>query len=173
LLSAPLSQAVKYTRNLVTTDNKYWTLLLLCWNTNKESPVHNHPDCECFVRCLSGAVTETLYAWPPADAPPTAPLAEISHTVCGAGGVTFMNDSKGLHKLANNGAETAVTLHLYFPPYQRFKMFLDCTAKASEGSSCFHSKYGALVDNLAGLGLPSSPCAPAAPAVGAPEPASK
>jgi cysteine dioxygenase len=158
---------VKYTRNLVTTDNRYWTLLLLCWNPARESPVHNHPDCECFVRCVAGAVTETLYAWPSCGATSESPLERIGGGVCGPGTVTFMNDSKGLHKLGNDGAEIAYTLHLYFPPYQRFKMFLDCTAKASEGSSCFHSKYGALQDNLAGLGLCRPPALAAKHCTGA------
>ena len=32
-----------YTRNLIATDNETFTLLLLCWNPNKESPIHDHP----------------------------------------------------------------------------------------------------------------------------------
>ena len=32
-----------YTRNLVSTDGESYTLLLLCWNPGKESPIHDHP----------------------------------------------------------------------------------------------------------------------------------
>ena len=32
-----------YTRNLIATDNETFTLLLLCWNEEKESPIHDHP----------------------------------------------------------------------------------------------------------------------------------
>ena len=32
-----------YTRNLIATDNETFTLLLLCWNAEKESPIHDHP----------------------------------------------------------------------------------------------------------------------------------
>jgi len=32
-----------YTRNLIATDNETFTLLLLCWNPSKESPIHDHP----------------------------------------------------------------------------------------------------------------------------------
>lgn len=31
-----------YTRNLIATDDETFTLLLLCWNTDKESPIHDH-----------------------------------------------------------------------------------------------------------------------------------
>ena len=31
-----------YTRNLIATDDETFTLLLLCWNSNKESPIHDH-----------------------------------------------------------------------------------------------------------------------------------
>ena len=32
-----------YTRNLIATDDETFTLLLLCWNANKSSPIHDHP----------------------------------------------------------------------------------------------------------------------------------
>ncbi len=32
-----------YTRNLIATDDETYTLLLLCWNPGKESPIHDHP----------------------------------------------------------------------------------------------------------------------------------
>lgn len=32
-----------YTRNLIATDDETFTLLLLCWNPSKESPIHDHP----------------------------------------------------------------------------------------------------------------------------------
>ena len=32
-----------YTRNLIATDDETFTLLLLCWNPGKESPIHDHP----------------------------------------------------------------------------------------------------------------------------------
>ena len=38
-----------YTRNLIATDDETFTLLLLCWNAGKESPIHDHvsPVCVC------------------------------------------------------------------------------------------------------------------------------
>jgi Cysteine dioxygenase type I len=50
-----------YTRNLVVTDNRYYTLLMLCWNPGRSSPVHNHPCDGCWMKVLKGRVQETLY----------------------------------------------------------------------------------------------------------------
>lgn len=32
-----------YTRNLIATDDESFTLLVLCWNAKRESPIHDHP----------------------------------------------------------------------------------------------------------------------------------
>ena len=50
-----------YTRNLVATDDKHYSLLLLCWNAGKESKVHNHPGEGCFMKTLRGNIRETRY----------------------------------------------------------------------------------------------------------------
>ena len=50
-----------YTRNLVALNGKHFTLLVLCWNVNKESKVHNHPGEGCYMKTLRGCVRETRY----------------------------------------------------------------------------------------------------------------
>ena len=40
-----------YTRNLIHTDGKHYSLLLLCWNPGKESSIHNHPCDGTALRC--------------------------------------------------------------------------------------------------------------------------
>lgn len=50
-----------YTRNLIATDNATFTLLLLCWNPDKESPIHDHPCDGCWLRVCEGRVRETRY----------------------------------------------------------------------------------------------------------------
>src|SRR5205823_2935085 len=51
----------KYTRNLIATDDATFTLMLLCWNPQLGSPVHNHAGSECFMRVVEGAVEEVQY----------------------------------------------------------------------------------------------------------------
>jgi cysteine dioxygenase len=42
-----------YTRNLIATDDETFTLLLLCWNAGKESPIHDHvSECVCVCVCV-------------------------------------------------------------------------------------------------------------------------
>lgn len=50
-----------YTRNLVSTDNEHFTLLLLCWNPGKESPVHDHPCDGCWMHVCEGNIKESRY----------------------------------------------------------------------------------------------------------------
>lgn len=56
-----LSFQKRYTRNLIASDDKHFTLMLLCWNCNKASPIHNHNGSECFLRVLQGDVIEYKY----------------------------------------------------------------------------------------------------------------
>lgn len=50
-----------YTRNLVSTDDETYTLILMCWNAGKSSPVHDHPCDGCWMQVCEGSVCETRY----------------------------------------------------------------------------------------------------------------
>eukprot|EP00978_Attheya_sp_CCMP212_P010609 scaffold25804_cov58-Attheya_sp.AAC.2 len=50
-----------YTRNLVSTDNENFTLLILCWNPGRTSPIHDHPCDGCWMRVCEGSVREERY----------------------------------------------------------------------------------------------------------------
>ena len=50
-----------YTRNLIATDNKTYTLLLLCWNPNHSSPIHDHPCDGCWMKVVQGNIREQRY----------------------------------------------------------------------------------------------------------------
>jgi hypothetical protein len=51
----------KYTRNLIATDHSTFTLILMCWNPGKESPIHDHPCDGCWMRVYEGSVEESRY----------------------------------------------------------------------------------------------------------------
>lgn len=107
-----------YTRNLVSTDNKSYTLMLLCWNSGKESPIHDHPCNGCWLKVLKGQVRETRYKEEGGS------LRSFYSEVAKEGEVAYMHDCMGYHKV---GADTvdSVTLHLYSPPYTTCQVFLD------------------------------------------------
>jgi len=134
----------KYTRNLIATDNENFTLMLLCWLPEKESPIHNHAGSECFVRVVQGAICETKFEQPANDKDPLKMTEKLEHS---AGSVTFMNDSLGLHKVGNATSDKpAMTLHCYLPPYQSCLCYLDQTGKGVPILTTFYSENGNRVD---------------------------
>jgi cysteine dioxygenase len=46
---------------LIATDGATFSLMLLCWNPGKFSPIHDHPSDGCWLRVLEGAVQEVRY----------------------------------------------------------------------------------------------------------------
>jgi len=107
-----------YTRNLVATDNKTYSLILLCWNKNKFSPIHNHPCNGCWFKILQGKIQEIRYNILDDK------LYEIYNKTV-YNGIHFMHDNLGLHKIGNPDNIDALTLHLYSPPYNKCNLWLD------------------------------------------------
>ena len=132
-----------YTRNLIATDHVSYTLLLLCWNPGQESPIHDHPCDGCWMEVLQGQIQECRYR--------TSVKGKGTKLECtqdktfDEGGIVFIEDSQGLHKVGNPGTRPAVTMHLYSPPFQSCKIWLDETKQPSKSSICHYSEYGRLV----------------------------
>mmetsp|Transcript_18209 Transcript_18209/g.23471 ORF Transcript_18209/g.23471 Transcript_18209/m.23471 type:complete len:234 (+) Transcript_18209:149-850(+) len=144
-----------YTRNLISTDYQSYTLLLLCWNPHKESPVHDHPCDGCWMRVVQGQIRECRYQ-------PQHQLNgnDSSNSGCSSslectheetfvqGQVTFIKDSMGYHKVGNAspGSEMSITLHLYSPPFQECRTWLDPKKKnACKSKMCLFSKFGHVI----------------------------
>lgn len=49
-----------YTRNLIATDDETFTLLLLCWNAGRESPIHDHVSLFVCVACALVAIGDMM-----------------------------------------------------------------------------------------------------------------
>ncbi|CAK4169316.1 unnamed protein product [Aphanomyces euteiches] len=129
-----------YTRNLISTDNASYALMFLCWNKGKYSPIHDHPSDGCWVRHIQGTLNEVRY-WNDG-----AKLVETSNVLITAG-VSYMDDSLGLHKIGNPSTDVdAITLHLYAPPYEKCRLWFDPAdaTKSSTAVANFYSEYGQL-----------------------------
>lgn len=112
----------KYTRNLIATDNETFTLLLLCWNPGKESPIHDHPCDGCWLRVCQGKIQETRYK----INTETNKMEVTSDEVFEHDKPAFIDDSMGYHKVGNPSKSIpAITLHLYCPPFNQCKIWLD------------------------------------------------
>ncbi|CAE8591991.1 unnamed protein product [Polarella glacialis] len=116
----------RYTRNIVGYSPNQFVALLLCWERGQQSPIHDHTGAHCFIKMLSGKLTERHFAWAPdgsagpeADAEPLTMDASVPSMSVG-----FMHDSLGLHRIENpSSEEAAVSLHIYSPPFQECLVF--------------------------------------------------
>mmetsp|Transcript_27717 Transcript_27717/g.64892 ORF Transcript_27717/g.64892 Transcript_27717/m.64892 type:complete len:112 (+) Transcript_27717:715-1050(+) len=76
----------------------------------------------------------------------TTPGLECTHhEVYSQGQVAFINDSMGYHKVGNQDTtHLSMTLHLYAPPFQQCRTWLDPnnSQKSSRSKMCFYSAYG-------------------------------
>lgn len=130
-----------YTRNLIATDDETFTLLLLCWNENKASPIHDHPCDGCWLRVCEGKIQETRYE---IDGE-TDSLQMTSDEVFEHHSPAFINDSMGYHKVGNpSSSAPAVTLHLYCPPFSQCKIWLNPNDASHPSNACMcnFSEYG-------------------------------
>lgn len=140
-----------YTRNLVASDGKHYSLLILCWGPGKGSKIHNHPCDGCYIRSLSGCIKETRYD----VLPGSDEIKQSAVKFYCEGQVSYMTDNLGLHKITNPNANVgAVTLHLYTPPFQSCKVWSHEgqgeLSKSEIGLVGFFSVCGLRTPNLEG-----------------------
>ncbi|KAI1280404.1 Cysteine dioxygenase type 1 [Halotydeus destructor] len=138
----------RYTRNLIDAGNGKYNLMLLAWAEGQGSGIHDHADSHCFVKVLSGTLTEVRFSWPePVNGKEmleeVKEMQVIQETDVDTNEVTYMNDSIGLHRMENrNHSMPAVTLHLYVPSYESCRNFDQRTGHASTCKVTFYSKNG-------------------------------
>lgn len=144
----------RYTRNLVDVGNDRFNLMALCWGEGHGSSVHDHSDAHCFVKVLDGQLKETMFNWPTGlrtqstngsdiDGLQHEPLRQTDVNHYDKDGVTYINDSMGLHRVENaSHTSPAVSLHLYSPPFQSCRSFDLRTGMARTVRTTFWSKNG-------------------------------
>jgi len=138
-----------YTRNLVATKDFTYDLLILCWQPGHKSAVHDHRESGCWMRMLTGQLTETR--WKVSDNKDRTGicddgfseehLSKLSERTYQSGDVFYINNSLGLHSVHNPSMDQpAISLHLYSPP------IMDCEVWLENGPQIFktslHSVFG-------------------------------
>jgi len=131
-----------YTRNAVI-HNDVFTILILCWEKECKSVIHDHPCDGCFIVGIDGTLEETKFA----KRGDEKELVEVGKNIVKKGDIAWMHDYLGFHRVTNpSTTERAVTLHVYHPPFNVCKGYkLDgenwnCTPK-------FHTINGEKVEN--------------------------
>ncbi|PWY87761.1 cysteine dioxygenase type I [Aspergillus heteromorphus CBS 117.55] len=106
-----------YTRNLVVDINGRANLLVLVWNPQKGSPIHDHANAHCIMKILAGELNEVIYDTPDPARGHDAPLTVKQETTYQPDEVAYICDTIGLHRVMNpQKDQVAVSLHLYTPP---------------------------------------------------------
>lgn len=84
------------------------------------SLIHDHPCDGCWMRVCQGSVRETRYQKDKGE------LIKISDDVYSEGEMIYITDNMGYHQVGNpNKDKAAITLHLYSPPFDSCKVWLD------------------------------------------------
>lgn len=132
----------RYTRNLIDTGNGKFNLMALCWGEGHGSSIHDHANAHCFVKILDGNLQESMFAWP-TESEGQSEMMKTDVNVYGKDGVTYINDSMGLHRMENpSHTDSCVSMHLYVPPFQACKTFDERTGHEHTVKVTFYSKYG-------------------------------
>lgn len=99
-----------YTRHILHADPAgMFTVVALRWDQNQASPVHAHYTW-CAYRVLRGELTESHFEWDRSVEQAylfNRVARSAGQSVCGHGGMDF------IHRLGNERAQTAVSIHVY------------------------------------------------------------
>lgn len=132
----------RYTRNLVDSGNGKFNLMVLCWNTSQGSSIHDHANAHCFMKVLDGNAQEELFDWP-SESEDMASMSSKGKNLYKRDEVAYISDDIGLHRVENpSHSDTAVTLHLYSPPFSECQSFDERTGNANKVQVTFWSQYG-------------------------------
>tara|TARA_B100000795_G_scaffold15257_1_gene10320 strand:+ start:459 stop:959 length:501 start_codon:yes stop_codon:yes gene_type:complete len=105
-----------YTRNCIF-ENEKFELILLCWEKDQVTPIHDHGGEECWVKVIHGTLKETLYK------EESSGLSQLNTTISVKGTISYMIDFMGYHKLENISGHRAMSLHLYAKPIKKCNVF--------------------------------------------------
>jgi len=133
----------KYTRNLVHEGNGKFNLMLLCWAPGNQSSIHDHANAHCFVKVLDGGLREVRFFWPDEQLKDNGLMMEKESFEAKRDSTAYMSDELGLHRVENpSHSNSAVSLHLYSPPFKSCQVFDERTGKKSTAPMTFWSKFG-------------------------------
>lgn len=142
----------RYTRNLVDHGNGKYNLMAICWGEGHGAGIHDHANSHCFMKMLQGSLEEVRYAWPESE---DEELKEIGRKRLELNEVCYINDSLGLHRVENvSSYDTAISLHLYCPPYEQCSVFNQRNGKKTTATVTFYSMFGKRTKNNNEIPIP-------------------
>lgn len=107
-----------YTRNLFYKDDRF-EVLIMCWNKNQKSPIHDHYQSFSVEKIISGKIINTNYHYTNSN---TDEIQETNSETLSIGGVIFSHPGE-IHKIEPADNLPAISIHLYSPPLKQMKCF--------------------------------------------------
>lgn len=137
-----------YTRNRIYIDpEERFELILLCWNISQLTPIHNHPESQCFFKLLQGEMVERQYAMPNPNKKKRMKVIE-TNMLNKTGNTGWIDDGVGVHMVENvSPSQKCVTLHLYAPAYKTVNSFDEATGKVHTHGCDNYSIAGVKCEN--------------------------
>lgn len=93
----------KYNRNVLYRDELF-EILVLVWDKNVESPVHDHPDNGCCLKILKGELKETKFK----------KNGDIEDNYIKNNDISYIDNTIGIHKI--KALDYTYSIHVYSPP---------------------------------------------------------
>lgn len=106
-----------YTRNCIV-ENENFELILICWEKEQITAIHDHGGEECWVYFVEGAFREHVYTQNE-----KGKLDSIKTTDTKPGDVAYMIDFMGFHSLENRSSKRSMSLHLYANPIKNCNVY--------------------------------------------------
>lgn len=106
-----------YTRNCIE-ENENFELILICWEKEQVTAIHDHGGEECWVYFVEGEFREHVYT-----ENEKGKLDIIKTTEAKPGVVSYMIDFMGYHNLENLSNKRSMSLHLYAKPIKNCNVY--------------------------------------------------
>ena len=111
-----------YTRNCLAKCDEF-EFILLCWDGNCQTKIHDHAGQNCWVYQVDGELREVRFEGPEDK------LEVYSDETLRKGEVSYMNDQMGYHRIENPNNTRAMTLHIYANPIEQCKVYNEDTSR--------------------------------------------
>ena len=107
----------KYTRSIIGYGPTF-IVVLMCWEHDQMSPIHDHDGSGCWVKVLDGKLQEVLYQYSPDTRKDTSVpklcVSSKKHIECEQ---VACISGDGIHQVGNSSSDNVVvSLHVYSPP---------------------------------------------------------
>lgn len=109
-------QTEKYARNRIFS-NAFVEILILAWLPGQETLIHDHNGSHGVVRIFEGTITETKYTFDESG------KIQIGSDQNVSAGMLAGVGEPDIHKLGNEGAEKAISIHVYAPPLKGMNIY--------------------------------------------------